>query len=168
MKKIDLARHAPPGIKQEWEKQFFVSGWVASLLYSFGFLIRYFDYRSDLFVYRSGTIRELDTSRVMPDFYVVLDNCLMFYVMFAVCMLLFAVYHYAYHRMGSKSIYTMRRLPNKWELHRRCLTLPIAAALILLISAAVTLMLWFGIYMLCTPDPCLVPGQWTKLWEAIL
>lgn len=168
MKRIDLTRYAPPGIKLEWEKQFFVSGWIMSALYSCGFLIRYFELRSDLYVYRSAGVRELDPARVMPDFYEILDGCLRFYIIFAVCMLLLIVYHYAFHYMGSKSIYTMRRLPNKWELHRRCLTLPIASALILLIPAAVTLLLWFAIYMLCTPEQCLMPYQWTKLWEAIL
>ena len=168
MKKIDLARHAPPGIKLEWEKQFFVAGWIGSLLVSFGFLIRYFGKLSELYIYRSGSVRELDVTRVMPDFYEILDGCLRFYIIFAVCMLLLIVYHYAFHYMGSKSIYTMRRLPNKWELHRRCLILPIASALILLASAGITLLLWFAIYMLCTPEQCLMPDQWTKLWEAIL
>ncbi|MBE6991486.1 MAG: hypothetical protein E7430_02765 [Ruminococcaceae bacterium] len=168
MKKIDLARHAPPGIKLEWEKQFFVVGWVGSALVSLGFPVKYFNLYSDLYFYSAPGVRELDVTRVMPDFYEILGGCLRFYIIFAVCMLLLIVYHYAFHYLGSKSIYTMRRLPNKWELHRRCLTLPIASALILLISAAVTLLLWFGIYMLCTPEQCLMPDQWTKLWEAIL
>lgn len=167
MKKIDLTRHAPLGIRLDWEIQFFAAGWIGSALYSFGFLLKYYNLLSDLYIYRSGSTRELDLSRVMPDFYTVLDDSLRFYLIFALCMLLLIIYHYAFHHMGSKSIYTMRRLPNKWELHRRCLALPIASALILLAAAGITMLLWFAVYMLCTPEQCLTPNQWAKLWEAI-
>ncbi len=166
MKKPDLLRLAPPGLELKHERRFFISGWIFSLLYAQTFLIDYFNYRSQLYDHTvSG--RVLDPGRTMVDFYVVLDKCLIMFVVFALCMLLLIAYHYAYHHIGSKSIYTMRRLPDRWELHKRCVSLPIIASLVMLASAGIMLLIWFGLYMLLTPEQCLAPGQWTKLWEAI-
>lgn len=66
-----------------------------------------------------------------------------------------AIGHYAGHYAGSKSVYLMRRLPDKWEFHRRCLGLPllgVAAALAVL--AAQTGLHYLG-YLLITPEGCL-------------
>ena len=83
----------------------------------------------------------------------------------SLCLVLLAAYHYAYHRQGSKSIYLMRRLPSKLELHRRCLTLPIAGILIALLTAFLLLLIYYAVYMNVTPAECLMPGQWQKLWR---
>lgn len=44
-----------------------------------------------------------------------------------------AGYNWACFRRGSRSIYLMRRLPDRWELARRCLTIP----LVLILGAVV-------------------------------
>lgn len=62
---------------------------------------------------------------VMEDFAQLLDWMLLGFAVTAVCMAALAVWHYASHFQGSRSIYTMRRLPQRWELARRCLTLPL-------------------------------------------
>ena len=41
----------------------------------------------------------------------------------------FAIYHYVTLRQGAKSNYLMGRLPDKKELHRRCLTFPLLMVL---------------------------------------
>jgi uncharacterized membrane protein YqhA len=90
------------------------------------------------------------------------------FLILALCMLALIVYHYAYHYQGSKSIYLMKRLPNRWEMHRRCITLPLLAALICLIAAIAFLLIYFGIYMVFTPKECLTLGQWQKIWSVLL
>ena len=73
--------------------------------------------------------------------------------------------HYSYHYRESKSIYLMRRLSDPWELHRRCLTLPVVGVGLALLVAFVLLMLYFAVYMGVTPEECLTPHQWQKIWR---
>ena len=74
----------------------------------------------------------------------------------------------AYHRQGSMSIYLMRRLPDPREYARRCWTLPLVGVGICLVLTAVTTAVCYLIYMKCTPASCLVPGQWTRFWSALV
>lgn len=69
------------------------------------------------------------------------------------------------HTMGSKSIYTMRRLPNRWELHRRCITIPALAAVGFLLLAVALWGIDFAIYWNYTPPSCLPPSMWEALWN---
>ena len=71
--------------------------------------------------------------------------------------------HISYFQ-DSKSIYTMRRLPSVWELHRRCLTLPVCGMVIGLGTAFVLILLYYNVYIGLTPEICLTPGQWQKIW----
>lgn len=76
-----------------------------------------------------------------------------------------AVYNYAKLWQGAKSIYLMGRLPDRWELHRRCLTLPLGWLLSAVLLPALTLLVYYGIYYLITPAACLRPNQLAKLLE---
>ena len=78
---------------------------------------------------------------------------------------MFVIYHYSYHFKGSKSIYLMRRLPDRWELHRRCLTLPIAMAVFFLLMGFVMLLLFFWAYFAAVPAQYIQPDQWAKIWR---
>ena len=75
----------------------------------------------------------------------------------ALAMVALAAWHYGLHFRDSKSIYTMRRLPQRWELAKRCLTVPALAAAAYLTEAAVLLAIDFAIYRLATPAQAL-PG----------
>lgn len=62
--------------------------------------------------------------------------------------------YYASHTQGSMAVYTMRRLPDKWEYHRRCWTQPIlSAAAELLIFAVLAGLCWL-LWYFATPAPC--------------
>ena len=76
-----------------------------------------------------------------------------------------AAMHYVYHWKGSRSIYLMRRLPNPWELHRRCLTLPALGIVFFLIFGAAEMFIMYGIYLLAAPDGTVAPDQFEKLIE---
>lgn len=162
--KLDLARHAPLGFNLRHERQFFVTGMVCAVLYSFTFPYRYANALTQLYRYE-GTKRVLPADAAMPDFSVLLDTALVGFFILALCMLALIPYHYAYHYQGGRSIYLMRRLPNRWELHRRCLTLPLLAVALCLLAAFMLLLIYFGVYMAITPEICLTPGQWAKIWS---
>ena len=79
----------------------------------------------------------------------------MFYLLSA-AMIVVIILNYAYHRQGSKSVYMMKRLPNRLEMHKRCITLPLVGVLLAIITAGVLcLLLYYGIYIRQTPVQCL-------------
>ena len=57
-----------------------------------------------------------------------------------------AFVHYRSYYNPVKSIYVMKRLPNRWELHRRCLTFPILYALLALLVFGMELYLFILAY----------------------
>ena len=81
--------------------------------------------------------------------------------------LVFLLWHYAYHYQGSRSVYLMRRLPDRWEYHRRCLAIPAATVAATAVLLAGSLALFYGAYMLFTPAACVVPGQWAEIWRVL-
>lgn len=167
MKQLDLQRLVPPGVNARQELTWMLVGWALSFVYSLGFAMRLAQELSALYRVTGGK-RVLRIDAVMPDFAGLLGSHLYGFLLVALCMLAIVAYHYLYHRQGSKSIYTMRRLPDGMELHRRCWTLPVLMALASLLAAFVLLMIYYAIYMFVTPESCLTPGQWQKLWSVIL
>lgn len=165
MKRLDLDRFAPVGYDWRHELRYFAGGLIAALLYSLGFPVRLSSARNLLYVTSPLTgKRVLREGMMMQDFAELIGKCLLAFPLVALMMAVFGVLHYASHRRGSRSDYTMRRLPDPWELHRRCLTIPVCSVLICLIAGFAMLLVYYGIYMLTTPPECLTPGQWAKLW----
>jgi hypothetical protein len=156
--KRDWERLAPPGIGEEAEIKWILSGMALSLLYSLRFLLAYFSAREALFEW-VGRDKLLIPGAMMPDFAQLLDGSLIGFGILMLCMVPLAVYHYAYHFQGSRSVYLMRRLPRRSELHRRCLALPALAALACALAAAALLLAYFGLYRAATPQVCLPPLQ---------
>jgi len=75
---------------------------------------------------------------------------------------------YRYYHQDSKSIYLMRRLPDRAELHRSCLVQPLLRVALVLVVMAVLLLIFYTVYMNQVPEECLQPNQWQKLWRWIL
>ncbi len=168
MKRLDLSPWAPPGLNLKPELRLFTIGLEGGVLYACGFLYRCGEARLDLYTRLNGTITStLIPGAVMPDFSYLLGHYWAGLGVLALCMLGLMAYHYLYHRQGSKSIYLMRRLPSRWELHRRCLTLPLLAMALCLLTAFLLLLLFYGIYLFLTPPECLTPHQWQKVWSVI-
>lgn len=90
------------------------------------------------------------------------------FVLLAAAMPFVALYFYSVHFQGSKSIYTMRRLPKRGELLRRCTLVPL---LVMILSVVLFLMLkvaYYGFYVWVVPAEWREPGQWRRLWEGFL
>ena len=69
---------------------------------------------------------------------------------------------------GSKSYYTMKRLPNRWEYPLRCALLPVGGALALFVSVNLLLLLMGGLYLWATPANMLVAGAEQDVLETVL
>ncbi len=166
MKKSELSRLAPPGLALRPELRLFGAGLALAAAGSCSFLLRYGSSRNALY-YAAGAKRQLIQGAMMPDFVQLLGRALWGFGALALLCAALAVWHYAYHHVGSKSVYTMRRLPQRWERHRRCLTLPAIGLALSLLCALSLLLIYYAIYMLATPQACLRPGQWQKIWSVI-
>lgn len=170
MKKINvtekqISAFAPAGINLRQEVKWINILLAASFCYSLIFLIYLSNAYHGLFTYIAGK-KVLVDGAIMPDFAELLGTSLSGFLITALSMAGLLAYHYLYHFQGSKSIYLMKRLPDRLELWRRCLSLPVLAAVLSLCIAAVLLAVYFGIYLLVTPEVCLTPDQWGKIWDA--
>lgn len=149
-----FARNLPLDSDPGQEGRWLLWGAALGLAADLNFLISYLQARSNLYFYR-GSHRFLWPDAAMLPFSQLLGFSLWGCFLAAVAMVGLAAWHYALHFRGSKSIYTMRRLPQRWELHRRCLTVPALAAAGYLLEAALLLGLDYAIYRLATPAQAL-------------
>lgn len=164
-KKPDLTRLAPPGMPYTAEVALFLIGLSIAFLYSWLFFARLVSAIEGLYLSTpQGTV--LNADAVMPDFAELIRGALNGFLLLLPFTLLPALRHFLYFYQDSRSIYLMRRLPSRMELPRRCLSLTLAMMLLSLLTAALLLLLYFGIYFLATPKPCLTSGQWLRLWQS--
>ncbi len=163
--RTELTHYTPPGIDPLFELKFFLCGIICAALYSlFGFLIRLFAALHLLYDYET---RELIRGAVMTDYYLLIESLFIGFTIVAICMLALIIYHYAYHTHLSRSIYLMKRLPNPFELHRRCISLPLLTAFMCALCVVVLIVLYFLFYLIVTPKECLSPDQIQKLLNLI-
>ncbi len=158
MKRPDFRRYAPVGGEELYRlwRRLTLGGWVLAFLYSLSFWTRYADAYSGLF----GPQGVLWPGAKMPAFSELMTgqalqwSMLGYCVLAAVLLALIPVNYASFYR-GSRSIYLMRRLPTPWELHKRCLTLPLASALFTLAQMGLVTLLYYVLYLQITPEACL-------------
>ena len=168
MKIFDPKRHLPPGWDWDNLRTNLCWGHFFSALTAFSFLSRYFKAREALYryvadngytfgsySYVSGYSKVLDTTQTIPSFRHLLMGTPLAGMWIFLVVIAFQVWrYYASFTNGSMSIYTMRRLPDRWELHRRCWTQPILSALAeFLLFAVLTGLCWL-LWYFATPAPC--------------
>ena len=149
-----LEKYAPLGTDVHSQLMWYVAGVGLATIQSMLFLLRYMSARNALYERYAGKMVLIEGA-VIEDFAVLITGTFIVLAIECGILLFYPVFNYMYHYQESKMIYLMRRLPDKWELHRRCLTLPIAGAAILAVWGLVLRMMYFAIYMLCTPSQCL-------------
>lgn len=91
----------------------------------------------------------------MPDFSVLSQGSLLTYLTSLFLLVGMTIDNYRSFHAGSVSAYVMRRIPDAKELHMRCLTVPVCAAL--LMTALIILLLFIerAVYVAFTPARCL-------------
>lgn len=166
MKRIDWDALAPLGLGGRLTAKKIRGGLIASAIFAcFSYWAWLDQYLRQLYQ-GSGIVRKLRPGAVMTPFYQTLDSTsLLGYAMVALFMLPLAAWHYLYHYQDSRSIYLMRRLPDRWELWRRCLALPLLGLAACGVLSAIHVPVAYAIYRFATPAQCLQGGQWSMLWE---
>lgn len=152
----------PVGIPIKKELAGIITGVILAVIRSLFYFESYYNYYNNLFEHY-GSKKILVQGRLMADFYVVIDDSFEGFLVVIFLLIALIVFHYAFHYIDSKSIYIMKRLSRKSELHIRCLTVPIISILTCIILPAILLLVYFKHYMTATPPECLVEGQWEIL-----
>lgn len=155
--KVDLKRCAPLGLDGALEVKYIGIGLGVCAIWALcGFLTRFTHALDSLYYYFPGAyIRELRPGAVMENFFVLMGGSELLFSILGLCMLVLAAYHYWYHRQGAMTVYLMRRLPDRWEYHRRCLAIPVAAVIVSLALMGLIGIISYAIYILRTPAQCL-------------
>lgn len=99
---------------------------------------------------------QLKDGAVMPPFWEIMGDKCAIYPICALFMLGFVIANYSYFHSESKSIYTMRRIPNRWELHFRCWAMPVLGALCILAVQWLFTLLCYIIYIRSIPEGVLL------------
>lgn len=148
--KLDWNRCVPLGMEGKKVRNWFTLALGVGMGYSVRFLFRLMNARSELYVWQGGR-RVLPAGAALPPFVELLEGSFLLLAVAAACMPLAALGLYGYHYLEGRSIYTMRRLPNRWELWRRCLTLPAWTALACGLAVPVLTGLYALIYLAAKP-----------------
>ena len=160
-----VIRYSPPGYDSRTEWRFYIIGNIIAFTVSLLFFASYASERLKLYDYdRVLKKYVLNETKTMAEFTEVLSGYLLGFVFLAVIMLTFTVFRYSYYRQGSRSIYLMKRLPRKNEIHKRALPSPITASCSCLIYAIILRALYFVLYVILTPNKCL-PASVVQLWR---
>lgn len=135
--KINWEKHFPPGFEWETERGLFTAAFVISCLWSLTFFHRFIE-----------AVHYMLDRQGVPYFYEILGNAFFCFPIAIAFMLASIAMNYAHHHSGSKSIYLMRRLPDPWERHRRCVEVPLWSAAITVLAAITLFFIYYGIYIL--------------------
>lgn len=151
MKKIRIRweRLVPVGMDGKKEAIWTAAGLGASVLWATGPLFRLLDAWRWLERPAAGGFR------IMPYFSDIMGSSLAGFPVMWLCLAALAVWHYVYHRQGSRADFTMRRIPSRWEMHRRCLAVPLAGIVLALALARGLYLLYWWMYLTFTPPESL-------------
>ncbi len=149
-KKIDWNRHLPLGMDGEKVKNRMALMLGVGIGGSLICPLRYFSARASLFRYMNGVYERNLNAKMLP-FEELLTGSFTVMAIAAVGYLLAIAIFYLYHYQGSRGIYTMRRLPSRWELWRRCLTLPVVFLVLSILCTAVLIGLYYLLWRFATP-----------------
>lgn len=136
-------KQTPPGRQAAGQMRVFGWGLLAAAAYSLRFLWRLLS-ELEVFDLRGGWRRGIQ----LPPFGQLFQGALLGFWVLAAVMAAFAALYYAGLWQGAKSIYLLRRLPQKGELARRCLTLPALGVLASVLAAAACSGFHYIIYLL--------------------
>lgn len=155
-KSFDITKYLPAGYDWENLRWGLSWGYFGSCLPLGIFLTRYWDARDALYSYTQnpdGTqVKTLVPGRIITPFWELMVQGPMLGVWCFIAVMALQVWrHYRWHTRDSMSIYTMRRLPDRWELHRRCWTVPVLASIAELLLLGVCLLLCWCLYTTATP-----------------
>lgn len=150
----------PVGVNLDNILKFYVVLLGISIATSFDF----FDFCRLLHSHRLDNANAFPQKELFTSFW---ENIGFFPCIFLWCILL-GFYHYFYHFQGSKSIYLMRRLPQKGEFTKRIIALPIALFCLTFLLIIVYMLLYFQIFLIFYENQNYEGNLWEIIIQTIL
>ena len=154
-----VQRRMPPGTPVTTDAVLYSLMIGTSLIRSLFFLAEYYNAYTNLFRETLTGERVLRDGAVMPAFADIAHGALAGFTFTAAVMLVFLCRNLLTFYQGSRSIYLMRRLPDVWELPRRTVILPLCGAVMAVLTAFLTYVVLYTVYMGITPPECLPPSD---------
>ncbi len=163
-----LRKIVPPGINAKPVVLLSLSGLIVSILISYWwFFVEFFNFYGKISYFDdAGNRCFYDHPKMQPltDFNANFDVFEIYFVFMA----LISVYFFLYHFIGSKSVYTMKRLKNPLEFYVRCLAVPVT---FIILGVALIYLLNFSyikIYLYLVPEKSLYPWWDANIWRDLL
>ncbi|MBP3318471.1 MAG: hypothetical protein J6K94_00535 [Ruminiclostridium sp.] len=169
MKKWKLHELVPPWVDGKKHVDRLYTGLLFSAILScMGFVFRMYigwqQYHSYVQVFPDTRMDDFYAMTIFPFLYV---SIFFGFVLTSFAAVILAISYYRGFRQGSEALYLMRRLPDRWELARRCLALPLLTIASCVLSILLLTLIFFGFYALITPEGAMGPDQWKLLWDHI-
>ena len=149
-----LGKYAPLGIPYEKHIRGFFALVTCATICTMFFFLQYGNALEELYTYRAGK-KVLMEGVVIDSFGQITEGLFLMGYAVSVAVFLMVIYYYLYHYQGSKMMYLMKRLPDRWDIHRRCWTFPVCGAVITVVWMKILEMIYYGIYIIFTPSQCL-------------
>ncbi|MBR3595919.1 MAG: hypothetical protein IKL47_02950 [Clostridia bacterium] len=164
--KHKISDYFPVGYNVRKVRNSIIAGYILPVVSSaIIFFSNFFYNYNSLFQYNiAAGEREIIQGARMVSFEYLREHIFDIFIVFVFYLIIVAVYNFIYHYQGSKSIYTMKRLPSKTELYRRCLTVPAFFLLLGFITALMLNFVYYIFYIMTVPYECLAPS-WNTMWR---
>lgn len=151
----------PPGYDKQKEcRQLFFS-LLAGIIFSFRCIAMYYEAYDDLLVWKvengfgvEKVVRQ--GAKIVPFEEIISYNFMMLWLVLFL-LIITVLKHYLYYTKGSKSIYLVRRIPDKRYVWRTCVLGPLIGMGITLAVIGILRLVYWLIYIGVTPVECL-PG----------
>ena len=159
MKKWKLHELVPPGVDREKHADRLYTGLLLSTILScmgFAFSIGIHWKRIQNFTPTTDANYVLSECDFLSTLLFPLLGVSIFFgfVYVAIAAIILAISYYRGFSQESQSLYLMRRLPDRWEYHRRCWVQPLLSAAAELILFALLIGLCWLLWYFATPAPC--------------
>lgn len=150
-----LERYAPPGMGIKGIRFWTIGAITVSFLFSMMFLLEYFSVLNEL---RRNMEYPVYAGVTMTPFSDLIYTPMAVFRLAPMVPLLYTVSHYLYFYQETKSIYIMKRLKSPWQMHIRCVALPILGAILVAAAGCAVYGIYWMIYRFCTPEILLPAG----------
>lgn len=151
-----IEKYYPPGYEYQWELAVTAGLTLIAVCISMYFFIRLGKAFIGLSYYDPvSAARLLRPDAAIEPFHIITGGIWQIFWLPALSQGAIAVSHYCYYYRDTRSIYLMRRLPERGLLIRSCLVAPLLCLGMLVLVMAVLWLLYLGCYFLAVPAQCL-------------
>ena len=159
-----INRSTPPGYNVKWEKRFLTACVILSLTISFGFFGKLI-YEINKLYYFDGGKRYLRDNAVCANFSDIAGVFFLGFTVTAITSLSFILLRRLYLNQNSKSIYTVKRLPQRLPVFKLTFPVPVSYFLSILFIKYVFILLYFFIYLIAVPKAAFPKSLLDGIWR---